>query len=129
MRNSRASRSAAAGLLLMVLSALLAACSPLRTFNSIVPKDRAASLVERGSAYGAHPRQRLDVYRPREGRTRAPVVVFLYGGRWRAGSRRDYRLLSDALAERGFVAVVPDYRLAPTVRFPAWVEDGARAVR
>ena len=82
-----------------------------------------------GLAYGADARQRLDVYRARGRRTPAPVVVFLYGGRWRSGERRDYVLLGNALARRGWVVVVPDYRVHPAVRFPAWVEDGARAVR
>jgi acetyl esterase/lipase len=57
------------------------------------------------------------------------VVVFLYGGRWKHGSKRDYLLLANTLARRGWVVVVPDYRLYPAVRFPGWVDDGARAVR
>ena len=52
-----------------------------------------------------------------------------YGGRWQGGSKDQYRLLGDALTREGFVAVVPDYRLAPAVEFPRWVEDAARAVR
>ncbi|MEO8090819.1 MAG: alpha/beta hydrolase [Gemmatimonadales bacterium] len=80
-------------------------------------------------SYGDKARQRLDVYRQRGSRTPAPVIVFLYGGRWQAGTKRDYRLLGDALTRRGLVVVVPDYRLYPEVRFPAWVQDGARAVR
>lgn len=80
-------------------------------------------------AYGDGVRQRLDVYRPRSSRQSAPVVVFLYGGRWQYGSKEEYRLLGDALTRRGVVAVVPDYRLYPRVRFPGWVEDAASAVR
>jgi pimeloyl-ACP methyl ester carboxylesterase len=79
--------------------------------------------------YGSDARQRLDVYRPRSSARPAPVVVFLYGSRWQHGSKGEYRLLGDALTGRGIVAVVPDYRLYPEVRFPAWVEDAARAVR
>jgi acetyl esterase/lipase len=80
-------------------------------------------------AYGDDARQRLDVYRPRAVRQGAPTVVFLYGGRWQDGSKDEYRLLGDALTRRGFVVVVPDYRLYPAVRFPAWVQDAALAVR
>ncbi|MDQ3224848.1 MAG: alpha/beta hydrolase [Gemmatimonadota bacterium] len=78
--------------------------------------------------YGSDARQRLDVYRPRHLVATAPVIVFLYGGRWQHGSRNEYRLLGDAITRRGLVAVIPDYRLYPEVRFPAWVEDAARAV-
>lgn len=119
---------------LMAFSALLSACSPLRTFNSLVPKDGGVALVERGAAYGVHPRQRLDVYRPRSKQARAaqaplPIILFLYGGSWQSGAREGYGFAARALAARGFLVAVPDYRLVPEVRFPAFLEDGAGAVR
>jgi acetyl esterase/lipase len=106
---------------------LLAACSPRRVAESLLLGSHFA-LTQR-VAYGPEARQELDVYRPLEARAPAPVVVFLYGGRWSSGSRDEYRLVGDALTRRGWVAVIPDYRLAPAASFPAWVEDGARAVR
>jgi acetyl esterase/lipase len=77
--------------------------------------------------YGADPRQRLDVYNPPHASMR-PVVIFWYGGSWATGSKTDYRFVGTTLAEQGFVAVIPDYRLYPQVTFPAFDEDGARAV-
>jgi acetyl esterase/lipase len=56
------------------------------------------------------------------------VVVFFYGGSWTAGSRGLYRFVGAALAERGIVTVLPDYRLYPQVKFPLFVDDGALAV-
>ena len=58
----------------------------------------------------------------------APVVVFFYGGSWNSGSRVDYRFVGEALASRGIVTVVADYRLYPQVRYPLFLQDGARAV-
>jgi acetyl esterase/lipase len=58
-----------------------------------------------------------------------PVAVFFYGGGWSSGSREDYAFVGRALAASGFVTVVPDYRLYPEVRFPAFLEDGAAAIR
>jgi acetyl esterase/lipase len=78
-------------------------------------------------AYGQGARERLDVYAPRDARDR-PVVIFWYGGSWTHGSKADYRFVGAALAERGFVAVLPDYRLYPEVTFPAFCEDGAHAI-
>jgi acetyl esterase/lipase len=78
-------------------------------------------------AFGTDPRQKLDVYVPRMAADR-PVVIFWYGGSWQEGSKSDYRFVGVALAKLGFVAVVPDYRLYPQVAFPAFDEDGARAV-
>ena len=78
-------------------------------------------------AYGPESRHKLDVYSPKDAKDR-PVVVFFYGGSWTTGSRGLYRFVGAALAERGFVTVVPDYRLYPQVKFPIFVDDGALAV-
>ena len=90
---------------------------------------RGGYALTRDGAYGPLPRQKLDVYRPRNGTSPAGVVVFFYGGDWQNGSKADYRFVGQALASRGFVAVLADYRLYPQVTFPAFVEDGAMAVR
>ena len=83
-----------------------------------------------GAAYGPAPLQRLDVWAPRHARgAPLPVVIFYYGGAWVKGSRQEYGFAGRAFAARGFVAVVPDYRHVPAVRFPAFVQDGASAIR
>ncbi len=58
----------------------------------------------------------------------APLVVFFYGGGWRDGRKEDYEFVASSLTKAGFVVIIPDYRLFPEVVFPAFVEDGARAV-
>ncbi len=80
-------------------------------------------------AYGNLPRQTLDVYRPNGTSRGASVVIFFYGGDWQNGSKEDYRFVAQAMSSEGFVTVMPDYRLYPNVTFPAFVEDGAQAVR
>ena len=113
--------------MLMTLLLLLAGCSSTQFLVANAPTqfdriDRHANLP-----YGQDPRQRLDVYAPRQG-ANCPVVIFWYGGSWVKGKKSDYRFVGTTLAERGFVAVLPDYRLYPQVSFPAFDEDGARAV-
>jgi acetyl esterase/lipase len=83
-----------------------------------------------GLAYGDDPRQRLDLHVPAGASAGAPrpVVLFFYGGSWNRGDRRDYRFVGRALASRGFVVAVADYRVYPQVRFPAFLQDGALAV-
>ncbi|WP_029978595.1 alpha/beta hydrolase [Pseudomonas sp. PH1b] len=109
-----------------LLISLLAACSPLKVLNSLTPGSSFTKTS--GIAYGSDPRQRLDVYRPRQAAPGAPVVVFFYGGSWNSGSRSDYDFVGEALASRGMVVVIADYRLYPQVRYPAFLQDGARAV-
>ncbi|MDE1165775.1 MAG: alpha/beta hydrolase [Pseudomonas sp.] len=109
-----------------LLLAALAACSPLRIIDDLTPKD-TFKRVE-GVAYGDDPRQKLDVYLPLKPLPATPVVVFFYGGSWNSGDRGDYRFVGEALASRGIIAVVADYRLYPQVRYPSFLEDGAKAV-
>lgn len=78
--------------------------------------------------YGPLPRQQLDVYVPR-GASGRPTVVFWYGGMWKRGTKDWYRFVGAALANSGYVAILPDYRLFPTVRFPQFIDDGALAVK
>jgi acetyl esterase/lipase len=85
-------------------------------------------VVTRSVAYAAGERHSLDVYRPRSA-TAAPVVVFFYGGGWRSGYKELYSYVGKALARRGYVAVLPDYRIYPQVLYPEFLDDGAQAVR
>lgn len=122
------SRAWVALALSVILSAvLLFACAPLPTLNAFVPED--GYRVMRGVPYAALPRQQLDIYVPREGIKPAKVMVFFYGGRWSFGDRGDYKFVGQALASRGIVTVIPDYRVYPEAMFPGFIEDGAQAVK
>jgi acetyl esterase/lipase len=112
---------------LLGITPLLQACSPLRVINATVSTDTHTVLADQ--AYGALPRQQLDVYRPAEARPDAPLAVFFYGGSWSSGDRSDYRFVGEALASRGIVTVVADYRLSPEVSYPAFLQDCALAVK
>ncbi|WP_010217281.1 alpha/beta hydrolase [Sphingomonas sp. PAMC 26621] len=80
-------------------------------------------------AFGSHG-QTLDVWRPADaGDAKRPVVIFWYGGGWVKGDRAAYAFAARAFARAGFVVVVPDYRKVPAIRFPAMLQDGAKAVR
>ncbi|MDP9086538.1 MAG: alpha/beta hydrolase [Pseudomonadota bacterium] len=114
------------------VSLAFTSCSPLRTFNAIVPKDGASLRTAQGIAYAPGPRRMLDIFVPRRspaGSGNRPVVIFFYGGSWSSGTRAGYAFVGRALAARGFVTIIPDYRLVPDVRYPAFVEDGAAAVK
>lgn len=80
-------------------------------------------------AFGTDDRQKLDIYAPQgTASTPYPVLVFFHGGAWRDGEREGYGFLGRAFAARGIVTVIADYRKAPKVRFPAFVEDSADAI-
>jgi len=96
-----------------------------RLLNRFLVSRRGYQVIP-GRAYGQDPEHRLDVYRPR--RPDGSVVVFFYGGRWSQGHRSGYRFVGQALTSLGITVVVPDYRLYPAVRFPAFMHDAAAAV-
>lgn len=104
---------------------VLSACSPVTVLNALAP--RVGVTTTRDVRYAPGDSHQLDIYAP-DGQRAAPVVVFLYGGGWRDGHRRQYRFVAAALAARGFLTVVPDYRLFPAVRFPAFLRDNAAAI-
>jgi acetyl esterase/lipase len=90
---------------------------------------RGVSLVADDVAFGTAG-QTLNVWAPSAKQSEPrPVLVFYHGGGWVHGDRRAYDFAARAFAARGFVVVVPDYRKVPGVRFPAFVQDGAQAVK
>jgi acetyl esterase/lipase len=56
------------------------------------------------------------------------MVVFFYGGNWQSGDKAIYCFIGQALASRGVVAVIPDYRLYPEARYADFLADAAAAV-
>ena len=107
----------------------LAACAPTATLNALVP--RGTHTQTEGVPYGPLLRQRFDIYRPTAAAPAGgfPVVVFFYGGSWNKGERADYRFVGEALASRGVLTLVADYRLYPEVRYPDFLNDSALALR
>lgn len=79
--------------------------------------------------YADGQRKKLDVYRPLDPDGPAPVVMFIYGGSWRAGDKFEYEFVGRALAAAGFVTVIADYRLWPEVKYPEFLEDCAQAMK
>lgn len=95
--------------------------------------ERQFAFVDTDISYGEDERQKLDIYWPDEANLKktdaekAPVVIFYHGGSWKDGEREGYAFLGRALANRGYVTVIADYRKTPDVIFPAFVNDTANA--
>ena len=72
---------------------------------------------------------KLDLAMPKDREGPFPAIVCIHSGGWIGGDRKQMRQTIEALAGRGYVAISPDYRLAPRDRFPAQIEDCKAAVR
>ena len=99
---------------------------------AVAPADENSPLREESDLVfgkGGETALKLDLAMPADGDGPFPAVVCVHGGGWVGGDRKQMDQTIRALARRGFVAVSPDYRLAPHDRFPAQVEDCKAAVR
>lgn len=109
-------------------SLALAGCSGTDVLNAF--SSETGFRTTKDIAYGDGDRHKLDLYVPDSipAGTPAPTIVYFYGGSWQTGSKQDYLFLAAAFAKRGYQVAIPDYRLYPEVRYPAFLEDAAAAV-
>jgi len=71
----------------------------------------------------------LDLYKPEKHEGNLPAIVMYFGGGWQNGRPGLFAALAQALAQRGYVTIVPSYRLSGEAPFPAPVHDCKAAVR
>lgn len=90
----------------------------------------AAPVVERDIVYGQvdDVDLKLDFVRPGEGAGPFPLVICIHGGGWQSGSKSGYAMALSVFAQNGYAAASVEYRLAPTYKFPAQLQDVRRAV-
>ncbi len=69
----------------------------------------------------------LDIYAPGKDGSH-PIVIYLHGGAWREGDKSGVDLKPKAFAEAGYLFVSANYRLYPLAKFPAHVQDLAKAI-
>jgi acetyl esterase/lipase len=77
---------------------------------------------------GGNAQLRLDLAMP-VGEGPFPAIVCIHAGGWISGKRQQMKQTIGVFARRGYVAISPDYRLAPRDLFPAPIEDCKAAVR
>jgi acetyl esterase/lipase len=110
-----------------IVAAVLAVSS-LATRSAKAEAPRVAADVE--YARVGDQRLMLDLYLPPQVAPkvdRPPLIVWIHGGAWRSGSRKDIPL--GPLVDRGYAVASVDYRLSTVARFPAQVHDIKAAIR
>lgn len=110
----------------LLLLLTLSGCQTASIINFLTP--RSNFTLKNNLSYGKDPRQVLDVYTPENVRPKESLIVFVHGGSWASGSKDDYLFVGEAFTSLGYVTVIPNYRLYPQVKFPAFVEDIALAL-
>ncbi len=87
------------------------------------------STVHYSVEYAIRDGERLmaDIYVPRNAGPH-PALVTIHGGYWRLGSKSAMASRARKLADRGYVVMNINYRLAPADKFPAQIHDVHSAI-
>jgi acetyl esterase/lipase len=118
------------GVSLFAFTRIVAPPRQLTLLDRFWPGDAPVTRIVDGETFDPANGLKLDVWAPEgDSAAKRPVMVFFYGGGWANGERAHYEFAGRAFAAQGFVTVVPDYRKVPKVRFPAFNQDGAAAIK
>lgn len=126
----------------IVIAAVLIAVAAFGTWRWAVANSSAATLdridsiftisnavkMVAAEQYGTDPAQRAELWRPADGPTEKPLIVFIHGGGWNSGAPEDYRFVARTFGNLGYPVALVGYRLVPGGEFPAMLEDSAEGV-
>ncbi|GLT34522.1 hypothetical protein SLA2020_090310 [Shorea laevis] len=84
--------------------------------------------VHRSIIYGDQPRNRLDLYLPKNLDGPKPVVAFVTGGAWIIGYKAWGSLLGQQLSERDIIVACIDYRNFPQGTINDMVRDASQGI-
>jgi acetyl esterase/lipase len=117
-------RLAPGSLALLLGAALLAPAQQPRP-----PQVPEGTKVYRDLAYvkDGHERQKLDLYLPEKAEGPLPLIVWIHGGGWQAGSKD--RCPAVPFVAKGYAVASINYRLSQHAKFPAQIEDCKAAIR
>lgn len=71
----------------------------------------------------------IDIFAPKRVESLSPGIVMVHGGGWKSGGKELQVPMAMALAGRGFVTAVVEYRLSPEAQYPAGIHDVKEAIR
>ncbi len=101
--------------------------------SGLLPRQAAGYRVERDLTYAVVDGMplRMDVYYPAHQSESSPAVIYVHGGGWYSGDKTSGSGQSEIprLANAGYVVAAINYRLAPSFKFPAQIEDVTGAIR
>lgn len=70
----------------------------------------------------------MDVFSPPPALQNTAAVILVHGGGWRSGNKSHFYPLANLLAQRGYVVLLPEYRLSVEAPYPAAAIDVTDAV-
>ncbi len=92
-------------------------------YRDLMGKEKRARI---DIAYGDHPRNRLDLFLPRE--NPRGLVVYIHGGYWHLFDKSSWSQLARGANERGYAVAMPSYTLCPQIRISGIVREVGAAI-
>lgn len=109
---------------LKTISQLLFFCSfPILSFALSIERDVQYSQVHKGKY------NKLDIYYPKIKGKAKDVIIFIHGGSWRSGSKKEYWWLGRNFGHKNTLAVIINYPLSPKSQYQEMAFDCAEAVK
>lgn len=130
-RGFRVLHSTVAGVLVAVVTVVVAGCSPVSTASPVSTTAAAPAgpdVTDVTFWKGDGGPLKFDACLPADSTEPAPAVLLIHGGGFVQGSRDSMKQLCGQLSDRGYAAFSIDYRLAPNFVYPSQVDDVAAAV-
>jgi dipeptidyl aminopeptidase/acylaminoacyl peptidase len=98
--------------------------------NSSLPEPEEKSTLERQElkdiSYGEFSRQKLNAFLPAKRTKETPAIIFIHGGGWQTGDKKDFDGFASAFADSAIAAFTINYRYAglmPKVGYEQQLED------
>lgn len=108
---------------------IITGCTQVGVGVANIPVHFSDLEIKKNISYGTKDWQKLDLYIPNKAKKeKLPIIVFFHGGRWTDGSKNMYQFVGQAFAKKGYIVAIADYSKYPKVKFPTFVEDGAKAI-
>ncbi len=79
-------------------------------------------------AYGQHPREQYDLFLSENANPQAPLVVYIHGGYWQRGDRKDLSFLAKSFNAAGIDYALPSYPLCPEVKITGIIDSIRRCL-
>ena len=99
------------------------------SFNKVDPNQFSRHWLDVAYA-NEDPNQILDLWLPNEGKGPFPLIIFLHGGGWIGGDKREITMPGVfKFPSQGYAVACVEYRFAPSVTWPAPLEDVRAAIR
>jgi acetyl esterase/lipase len=102
---------------------------PLAAFAQRPSRIPEGTKIERNLEYvkDGHERNKLDLYLPPKAEGPLPLIVWIHGGAWKAGSKDNCP--TTPLVAKGYAVAAINYRFIQHAEFPAQIEDCKAAIR